>query len=333
MEKSLVSIVTPCYNTGKYIHRLLDSVLKQTYPNIEMFVINDGSTDDSVEIVSSYIKRFQERGYSLSIITQPNSGQSVAIKEGMKLISGKYFVWPDSDDFYASYDVIERMVNTFEKLGNEYGLVRTQENLLEDETLKIIGRCGTYANADTDKKQLFEDCLFAKKSFFFCAGAYMADFSKLKECTTLNIYAEKNAGQNWQLMLPLLYNYKCYTIQAPLYNVIVRLASHSRGQYKGYDKTMTKITSYEQTILETIDRIEYMPQCEREQYSLDVRKKYCKERIQQSFEYHMKADFNKYYGEALGMDCIGNAERFRKIFFHLPIVLKGFFYIKRHLMR
>lgn len=333
MEKSLVSIVTPCYNTGNYIHRLLDSVLEQTYPNIEMFVINDGSTDNSVEVVNSYIPRFQERGYSLSIITQQNAGQSVAILEGMKLISGKYFVWPDSDDFYASANAIERMVDVLEKQGSEYGLVRTQENLLEDETFEIIDCNGTSAKPDIDKKQLFEDCLLAKNLFYFCSGAYMADFSKLKECTTLNIYTDKNAGQNWQLMLPLLYHYKCYTIIEPLYNVVVRLASHSRGQYSGYDKIMTKLTSYEQTILATLGRIERMPQSEREQYSLAVRKKYCKERIRLSFYYRKKADFKKYYDQAVTMDCIGNGERIRRIFFNLPVIAKGIFYIKRHLSR
>jgi glycosyltransferase involved in cell wall biosynthesis len=52
-KRDLVSIVTPCYNTGKYVHRLLESVLNQTYPNIEMFVIDDGSSDNSAEIVKS----------------------------------------------------------------------------------------------------------------------------------------------------------------------------------------------------------------------------------------------------------------------------------------
>lgn len=123
MEKSLVSVVTPCYNTGSYIGRLLESVLQQTYPNIEMFVIDDGSTDNSVDVVESYKQKFQDRGYSLTLVSQKNSGQSVAIREGMKLIRGKYFVWPDSDDYYASPNAIARMVEAFIQLGDELSLI------------------------------------------------------------------------------------------------------------------------------------------------------------------------------------------------------------------
>lgn len=47
MQEGLVSVITPCYNTGEIIHRLLDSILKQDYPSVEMLVVDDGSTDNS----------------------------------------------------------------------------------------------------------------------------------------------------------------------------------------------------------------------------------------------------------------------------------------------
>ena len=55
MQKGLVSIITPCYNTGKIIHRLLDSILEQDYPFIEMLVVDDGSTDNSKQIAEEYL--------------------------------------------------------------------------------------------------------------------------------------------------------------------------------------------------------------------------------------------------------------------------------------
>ena len=58
MQRPLVSILTPMYNTEKYVHRLLDSVLAQDYPAIEMVVIDDGSTDGSRAVVESYAGRF-----------------------------------------------------------------------------------------------------------------------------------------------------------------------------------------------------------------------------------------------------------------------------------
>ena len=93
-KKGLVSIITPCYNTAGYLHRLLESVVKQTYPDIEMFVIDDGSKDNPKEIVERYIPEFRQRGYQLTYIHQVNSGQSVAIKRGLEMISGEFFVWP-----------------------------------------------------------------------------------------------------------------------------------------------------------------------------------------------------------------------------------------------
>lgn len=333
MEKSLVSVVTPCYNTGSYIGRLLESVLQQTYPNIEMFVIDDGSSDNSVDVVESYKQKFQDRGYSLTLVSQKNSGQSVAIREGMKLIRGKYFVWPDSDDYYASPNAIARMVEAFIQLGDEYGLVRTQENLLEDETFKIIGCNGANVKANYDKIQLFEDCLFCQHSFYFCPGAYMADFEKLKISTSLDIYTDKNAGQNWQLMLPLLYNYKCFTIQEPLYNVVVRLASHSRGQYNGYEKTKIKLNSYEQTIHETLKRIKGISSLDKKRYSKEIRKKYCKERILLSFNNRDRKDFQRYYDEGVELGCIRMKENLMRLFFNYPFVLKGLFFLKRIINR
>lgn len=67
MQKGLVSIITPCYNTGGVIHRLLDSVLEQDYPSISMLVIDDGSADNSKEVILSYIPLFEKKGYNFGI--------------------------------------------------------------------------------------------------------------------------------------------------------------------------------------------------------------------------------------------------------------------------
>ena len=322
-------MVTPCYNTGKYIHRLLDSVLQQTYPNIEMFVIDDGSTDDSLEVARSYIEKFEQRGYSLTVVSQENSGQSVAIREGMKMVNGKYFVWPDSDDYYASEYAIERMVNAFSNLGDDYALVRTQENVLEDGSFRIIGCNGQNVTNDYGQKQLFEDCLFCQNEFYFCPGAYMADFEKFKECTTLDIYTGKNAGQNWQLLLPLLFNYKCYTITEPLYNVVSRLTSHSRGQYVGFDRQMAKIASYEQTIHETLKRVVGLSETDRDNYSSAIKNKYCKERMQIAYKYHRKEEFDKFYAEVASKGLLSSYDKLMKCFFNYQLVLKGLSLVNR----
>lgn len=62
MTKGLVSVITPCYNGGMLIHRLLDSILKQDYSMIEMYVVDDGSKDNTRSVIESYIDCFADKG-------------------------------------------------------------------------------------------------------------------------------------------------------------------------------------------------------------------------------------------------------------------------------
>ena len=110
----LVSILTPCYNSGSFLHVLLDSILLQDYPSIEMYAINDGSTDNTKQIIQAYIPFFEQKGYSLGYIYQAHAGQSGAINKGLKLIKGKYLLWPDSDDYYAAPNAISKLVSKLE---------------------------------------------------------------------------------------------------------------------------------------------------------------------------------------------------------------------------
>lgn len=317
MGQKLVTLLTPCYNTASYIHRLLDSVLSQTYSNLEMIIVNDGSTDNSMEVLENYKEKFDKRGIPLLILNQANSGQSVAIKNGLQYVKGDYFVWPDSDDFYAKPYAIEAMVSALNNENEEYALVRGQLNLLEDETLRRIAIIGI-GEEKNNEKNLFEDCLFQRNGFYFGAGAYMVDFHKMKRCTDLDIYTEKNAGQNWQLMLPLLYRYKCITITEPLYNVIERAASHSRGQYVGCEKELKKYTSYESTLTETLKRIKGMQKEQYQKYSDEIHKKYCHNKINITFKYESKAAFKEIYSECKRCGYLTTTLRLEYLIIQIP---------------
>ena len=67
--RPLVSVLTPCYNSADFLHRLLDSILEQDYPSIEMYAIDDGSTDRTRQVIQTYIPVFQQRGYSLKYVS------------------------------------------------------------------------------------------------------------------------------------------------------------------------------------------------------------------------------------------------------------------------
>ncbi|HEY9770418.1 MAG TPA: glycosyltransferase [Coleofasciculaceae cyanobacterium] len=89
---SLVSVIIPCYNSERWISEAIDSILAQTYPNIEIIVVDDGSTDSSLEIIKSY-------GDRLKWVTGTNQGGNVARNRGFQLSKGKYIQWLDADDY------------------------------------------------------------------------------------------------------------------------------------------------------------------------------------------------------------------------------------------
>ena len=242
MQSPLVSILTPMYNTEKYVHRLLDSVLAQDYPAIEMVVVDE-----------------------LRCFHQPNSGQSVAIKNGLQRVTGAFLAWPDSDDFYTTPDAISKMVHVLESSAPEFQLVRTQARYVQDPSMELLRIEGLAAREEEDPS-LFEDCLFALGGFYYCAGSYLLRTAVLKDLTGFDIYTEKNAGQNWQLLVPVLYRYRCKTILEPLFTVVERDASHSRGQYDGYARDVVKKEAYLRTQRATLERIADIPEEKRARY-------------------------------------------------------------------
>lgn len=93
---SLVSVVMPVYNGEKYLSEALDSVLSQTYSNWELIVVNDGSSDGSVDIIKKYVAKDSR----ISLIEQENQGQSKARNVGAQRGNGKYLAFLDQDDRY-----------------------------------------------------------------------------------------------------------------------------------------------------------------------------------------------------------------------------------------
>lgn len=248
--KNSVSILTPCYNGEKYISRLLDSVFAQVYPKINMTVIDDGSTDGSADIIKAYIPKFASKGYKLEYIYQKNQGQSVAINNGLKLVNSKYLVWPDADDSYASSDAISQMVEALEGSGNDTSMVRVQYNVL-DESGNTTSGLGV-SDETRYKTDLFEDAVFGANGFWYPPGGIMAKMSKIdKLIPGREIYTEKNAGQNFQLYLPLLYNQKCLTLEKYLYNIVEHEDSHSRNMATSNSRQKV----YYRTIKNTLDKI------------------------------------------------------------------------------
>ena len=109
--KPMLSVIVPVYNVEKYLSDNLDSLLNQTYENIEIIAVNDGSKDSSFDILKNYQKIFPDK---LRIINQTNGGLSKARNSGIKEAKGDYITFVDSDDF-VDRDMYRKMLETAQK--------------------------------------------------------------------------------------------------------------------------------------------------------------------------------------------------------------------------
>lgn len=99
-----VSVVIPIYNVENYLAACLDSIVNQTLEDIEIICINDGSTDNTLEVLNSYA----EKDDRFTVITQENGGHAVATNKGMDLATGKYLYLMDSDDVLEDLEALEK---------------------------------------------------------------------------------------------------------------------------------------------------------------------------------------------------------------------------------
>lgn len=119
MNNELVSVIMPAYNAEKYISMSIASVLEQTYKNVELVIVDDGSTDHTVEKVSACVNNWPDI-IKLSI-RKENGGTAAALNDAIELASGEYICWLSADDLYCS-DMVESEVG-FLKENRNYDAV------------------------------------------------------------------------------------------------------------------------------------------------------------------------------------------------------------------
>lgn len=218
----LVSAITPCYNGENYLAVYLTSMLQQTYPNIQLVIVDDGSTDRTYEVAKSFEIPMRNRGVDYHIICNEHGGQARAINSGLQLVTGKYLIWPDSDDVLEKTS-IEKRVELLES-NPQYGFVRSNGAFFDFETGKDLARLSN--SEDCKRDDIFMD-LILEKTYCAC-GCYMVRMEVLKSIYPNMHIMESEAGQNWQLLIPIAGKTKCGYIDEDLYRIAVREGSHSR---------------------------------------------------------------------------------------------------------
>ena len=240
-----VSIVTPVYNGETHLAKMLDSVLAQTYPDVEMILVDDGSADGTVRAAQNYSEKFEEKGYGYRIVRAEHKNASAAINRGLPFVSGEYLIWPDSDD-YLEPESIRRRVD-FLRQHPQYACVRSLSYYFDEET-GTRSKKADEQRGDLKKLDLFWDILESKT--FVCCGCYMLRTKAFFEVYPKRRIPEYDVGQNFQMLLPFMYRHQCPTIEEELYGVAVREGSHSRTvltqaqeekKYRDYEKLVDEI--------------------------------------------------------------------------------------------
>ena len=131
LQEPQVSIIVPVYNVERYLEQCLESIVNQTYGNIEIICVNDGTKDNSGVILS----RYAENDSRVMVINQENQGLSGARNTGMRYVHGKYVMFVDSDD-WIDLDTCEQAVSMAEKYNADlvlWSYVREFENASKEK--------------------------------------------------------------------------------------------------------------------------------------------------------------------------------------------------------
>ena len=218
-----ISIITVVYNNKDTIKDAIESVLNQTYQNIEYIIIDGVSTDGTVDIIKSYGDKIDK------VISEPDKGIYDAMNKGIKLASGDIIGILNSDDFYANNNIIEKVVKEFEdkKVDSVYGdLVYVNAK----DTNKIV----RYWKSKPYKKGLFtkgwhpaHPTFFVKKEIYDKYGIFNLDFK---------------IAADYELMLRFLEKYQISNSYIPEIFVKMRLGGESNQSIKNIIKA--NIESY-----------------------------------------------------------------------------------------
>ena len=203
MNSPLISIIIPTYNRAHLIGETLDSILAQTYPNWECIVVDDGSTDNTADVMRDYIKqdsRFQYHQRPDNRKKGPNSCRNY----GFELSHGEYINWFDSDDLYFS-DALEIYLKCF---NDDIDVVIAKVEMIDSMTKIKIGENRILSSA------IIEDYFVGLITFYVCGPIWKRSF--IKKQTELFDEVIMNLD-DWDFNLRMLYqNPRIIYINKPL---------------------------------------------------------------------------------------------------------------------
>ena len=184
-----VSVVIPVYNTEKYIEKCLESIVGQKLNDLEIIIVNDGSTDDSETVIKRWIEKNKQKEIEIKYLKKENSGLSDSRNFAIPYVTGKYISFIDSDDYIDSnlYSHLEQfMDDNIDLIKFKMQTVDEKGNILEKLDGPIFEKCKGeegYEKLCTNDRFLDPACIYLYRTEFYKAnnfkykvGAYHEDF-------------------------------------------------------------------------------------------------------------------------------------------------------------
>lgn len=221
-----ISIIMPIYNTEKYLSKSIESLINQTFTNIEIILVNDGSVDNSYKIC----KEFENKDKRVKLITKENGGQGSARNRGLEIARGKCIAFIDSDD-YIEATMYEKMYNTM--LEYDCDIVACQVNMI-DEDRNIIS--STPNISEHGNIESGEDAI--KRYLKYGRWGPCDKLYKREVIDNVRFIENRSCSEDHSVMIPILNNTnKMVTIEDYLYNYLVRQGSTTNSIFsiKNFD--------------------------------------------------------------------------------------------------
>jgi glycosyltransferase involved in cell wall biosynthesis len=282
--RGLVSIIIPCYNSSLYIGRCLNAILNQSYRQLHLILINDGSIDETEHILRlNYMPLLIGEGFEVDFISHENIGVNASFNKGLEYVKGEYLTWCDPDDFLSPQSIEKKV--SFLNLHSHYGFVRNNAEMVFEKDInkkiKII--------KSSSKDFIFEDLLFEKK-MPVTAGNYLIKTSVIKLALKDGRIVEGFRGQNWPMLLPISYHHRCGYINECLNTIVMR--ENSLSSDGSYLDEIFRITEHENMlslILRDIDG-------DLSRFACLLKKKYDSMRLRLALKYQDSKQIDKYCG-------------------------------------
>lgn len=247
----IVSLIVPCYNVDRFISRFFDSLIRQTYKNIEVILVEDGPTDRTGELIEEAVPELEAEGYHVKLVRQPNRGLAGAVDTGLKHFTGEFLTWPDPDDWLTPHSIEVRVARMREF--PEAGLLRTVAKNYIDEEGVFRGHLGELGSAPRWCPDLFGRLFLGRTHYhpvchFVRSSAFLATTGR-----SIHV-AEGGNSQNLQMLLPLTERFPTIETGDICANYTVRADSRSRRDVTAEPKAKRTQMLLE-NIFETIPKL------------------------------------------------------------------------------